>query len=581
MLSFCRRAIILLVSAFVVLTSLQGETLAGVRLALVLGNGKYQNVPTLDNPSNDAADLAQVLRGIGFEVIEQRDATREAMAKAVRDFSERLRGADVALFFYAGHGLQMNGENYLLPVDAKIESAADVRFNTIDLNDIQQEMEGGGRANIIILDACRNNPFVEKLAHVGRGVATRGLGRVEATGEGSLIVYSTQPNNVALDGAGRNSPFTAALLKRIATPGIEVRQMISRVRGDVLQATEKRQTPWDSSSLVGDVYLAGPPSAPAPIAVGHAPSPTTQSPAAAGPGARVEDQLVSGDTSLGAESAASPRTTSSTPLAVSGGQAGECERLAAPAPPFSSPEQMKSVKIRNWAAAIPVCEAAVTANPNERRLQYLLGLCYDSTKNYLEAARHYAQAADAGDANAQDALGVLFATGRGVVKDQQRAFNLLNQSAIAGSPGGMNDLGVMYSNGLFVKEDDAKALDWFEKAIEAGNSFGLAEAGVMYFNGKGTPRDYSAAAQYFQQAADLGDGYSLKFLAIMYERGLLGSVDLEKAGALRAKAAQIDPDSQNPDVPPPQKTLPQPRSQGEHYVRIRRYRFFGCNWLWC
>ena len=212
---------------------------AGTKLALVLGNARYEAVPALDNPSNDAADLAQALRKVGFDVIEQRDATREAMAKAVHDFSERLRGADIALFFYAGHGLQMNGENYLLPVDAKIDSASDVRFNTINLNDIQQEMESTGRTNIIILDACRNNPFADKLARGGRGVTTRGLGRVDASGEGSLIVYSTQPNNVALDGAGRNSPFTSALLRYVGTPGLEVRQMISRVRGDVLEATDR------------------------------------------------------------------------------------------------------------------------------------------------------------------------------------------------------------------------------------------------------------------------------------------------------------------------------------------------------
>ena len=211
---------------------------AGGRLALVLGNSKYRSVPVLDNPSNDAADLANALRSIGFEVVERRDATRDAMAAAVRDFSERLRGADIALFFYAGHGIQMNGENYLLPVDAKIESQADVRFNTINLTDIRQEMEGAGRGSIIILDACRDNPFAEKLAHGGRGVATRGLGRVEASAEGSLIVYSTQPNNVALDGSGRNSPFTAALLKHIETPGLEVRQMISRVRGEVADSDE-------------------------------------------------------------------------------------------------------------------------------------------------------------------------------------------------------------------------------------------------------------------------------------------------------------------------------------------------------
>src|SRR6202046_2494855 len=122
-------------------------------------------------------------------------------------------------------------------------------------------MEAGPkpRSNNTILDTCRNNPFADKLARGGRGAPPRGLGRIDAAGEGSLIVYSTQPNNVALDGAGRNSPFTSALLKHVVTPGIEVRQMLSRVRGDVLAATDRLQTPWDSSSLIGDVYLAGGP----------------------------------------------------------------------------------------------------------------------------------------------------------------------------------------------------------------------------------------------------------------------------------------------------------------------------------
>ena len=157
-----------------------------------------------------------------------------------------------------------------------------------------------------------------------------------------------------------------------------------------------------------------------------------------------------------------------------------------------------------------------------------------------------------------------------------------SKSAEAGWPPAMGNVGSMYSNGLFVKEDDARALEWYEKSIEAGNYFGLAQAGVMYFDGKGTPRDYDAAAQYFQQAADMGDGYSLKFLAIMYERGLLGKPDLGKASELRLKAAQLDPDSQNPDVPQ-QVAAPAPHRPAivRRVVRIRRYRFIGCSWMWC
>jgi uncharacterized protein len=540
---------------------------AGVRLALVFGNAQYDAVPALDNPSNDAADLARALRGVGFEVIEQRDATREVMARAVHDFSERLRGADVALFFYAGHGLQMNGENYLLPVDAKIDSAADVRFNTINLSDIQQEMEGGGRANIIILDACRNNPFAEKLARGGRGITTRGLGRVDASGEGSLIVYSTQPNNVALDGSGRNSPFTAALLKHVATPGLEVRQMISRVRGDVLEATDRRQTPWDSSSLVGDVYLAGLPAAGTPAA-------TQQNPAVA---AAAEIATV-----------APPPDNTTPPRAGTGPETvRECDRLTAPQD--QSAGAQPAVR-PDWNRAVIACEAAVTAEPREPHFQFALGKAYFFTRNYVEAARHLALAADAVP-EAQNALGYCFEKGLGVVKNEQRAFELYSKAAAAGSPVGMESLGGAYNNGLYVKQDYGKALDWLEKSVEAGNADALQQIGNMYFNGHGVAKDYAMAAQYFQQAADLNNGYALRFLANMYEVGLLGSSDLEKAGALRLRAQQVDPDGLRQPEPisvfrkiaAESQGRRQARSAGatRRYVIYRRVRVFGCNWMWC
>jgi TPR repeat protein len=492
------------------------------------------------------------------------------MASAVRDFTERLRGVDVALFFYAGHGLQMNGENYLLPVDAKIETPADVRFNTLNLTDIQQEMEGAGRANIIILDACRNNPFIEKLARGGRAVPNRGLGRIDAAGQGSLIVYSTQPNNVALDGTGRNSPFTAALLKYIATPGIEVRQMVSRVRGDVLRATAQKQTPWDSSSLVGDVYL-----------VTSSPSASTPSTAPSQAGSGVPE-LTAPVASQAAPSADPQRTTPQTPPIAAGGPASECERAAAPAPPFASPEQLKTRNTLDFAAAVRICDAALRANPNEPSLQYLLGRSYDKTKDYLQALRYLAKAADAGYAPAQANLGVLFATGHGVVKDLPRAYELFSKAAAGGVPGAISNLGAMYAGGDFVKKDEARALELYQKAIEAGDPFALTQTGLMYFHGKGTPRDYNAAAEYFQQAADLNDGFSLKFLAIMYERGLLGAPDPVKAAELRRRAVQVDPTSQDPNVPPPQKTVRPQQASRVHYARrIYRYRFLGCSWAWC
>jgi uncharacterized caspase-like protein len=544
--------------------------LAGARLALVIGNGKYVNAPALENPANDAADLAKALRGVGFEVIALQDASRDAMTKALREFSTRLRGTEMVLFFYAGHGMQMNGENYLLPVDADIQTPADVRFNTVNLTDIQQEIEASGRVNIMILDACRNNPFAERLAQSGRAAPSRGLGRIDASGEGSLIVYSTQPNNVALDGSGRNSPFTAALLRHVATPGIEVRQMLSRVRGDVLATTDRKQTPWDSSSLTGDVYLAGASAAQqATVAPSPPPAPAASTSNAAD-GSRTNEQV-----------AAMPAA----PLQVLKPAAppqNDCDRLVSFPPPFATPEQLKRSKHADWPAAVSACAAVVAEQPGNLRMQYYYGLALDKTNNVVEALRRYKIATDGGDTDAMNSLGFLFATGRGVVKNPERAFELFSKAASTGNPDAISNVGSMYSNGMFVKQDNPKALDYYEKAVEAGNSFALNQIGVMYFNGKGVDRDYHAAAEYFQQAADLDDGYALKFLAIMYERGVLGPKDLEKAGALRARARMVDPTSQNPDVPAAVATSVHHTSGGRaHTVIIRRYRFIGCSWVWC
>ena len=499
---------------------MQAGAFAGVRLALVVGNSQYQAVPALDNPSNDAADLAQALRGAGFEVIEQRDATREAMAKAAHEFSDRLRGADVALFFYAGHGLQMDGENYLLPVDAKIENPSDVRFNTINLADIQQEMEenGGGRANIIILDACRNNPFAEKLAQGGRAAPARDLGRVDARGEGSLIVFSTQPNNVALDGTGRNSPFTSALLKYVNAPGLEVRQMISRVRGDVLQATGRRQTPWDSSSLVGDVYLASPP---------------TESKAQAAP---TPAPVVSAQTATPPRDAAAP---SSEPD-------NECDRIAALHLPHTSTAAVHETPETDWIRGVAACQAEVQAHPGEMRFVYQLARAQDHTKSYIEALHNYKAVTDAGFVEAMVDLGAMYYYGNGVIQSYQTAFDYFVKAAAAGSIRALANVASMYGDGLGVAKDDAKSLDYAEKAVEAGNPFGLEIVAAHYFNGAGVPRDYQMAAQYYQQAADLGSGRAMKFLANMYESGYLGPPDPAKAGEFRLRAQKIDPGSHDP-----------------------------------
>lgn len=228
------------------------------RVALVIGNGDYRHSTKLANPRNDAADIAAALRKLGFDVIEGRDLDRRGMEDRIRDFGRKLERATMALFFYAGHGIQVGGKNYLIPTDAKLERAGDLTLDTIDLGQVLAQMEVERRVNLVFLDACRDNPLARSFA---RSLGTRstavgqGLASVQSA-IGTMIAYATQPDNVALDGEGRNSPFTAALLKHIGTPGLHISLVMQRVRSDVIAATREKQVPWDHSSLIGDVVMA-------------------------------------------------------------------------------------------------------------------------------------------------------------------------------------------------------------------------------------------------------------------------------------------------------------------------------------
>jgi uncharacterized caspase-like protein len=227
------------------------------RVALVIGNSAYEHVPALANPKNDAADMAKKLEDLGFDVVFGENLTLADMRKITRDYVNRLEGADLSLFFYAGHGLQVNGSNYIAPVDAQLASYNDLDFETFPMDLVLSAMERNTKVNLVFLDACRDNPLAENLARsmgtrssaVGRGLAKLG------SGVGSLIAFATQPGNVALDGDGRNSPFTTALLKHLGTPGQSVTDDLIQVRKEVLDATEGKQVPWDNSSLTGPVVL--------------------------------------------------------------------------------------------------------------------------------------------------------------------------------------------------------------------------------------------------------------------------------------------------------------------------------------
>lgn len=243
----------------------RGVEKVGRQVALVVGNGAYVNTPGLPNAPRDAKAMAGALRGLGFEVLEATDLDQRAMLRELANFADLLDRAEIGLFFYAGHALQVAGENYLVPVDAKLQREAQLLFQTVPARTVLHMMEAAVPLRLVLLDACRDNPLAGSLARsmgATRSTAVgRGLARLES-GVGTLIAYATAPGEVAEEGTGGHSPFTAALLEHIGTPGLEVRQVLSRVRSSVLKTTDNRQVPWDSSSLTADFYFKAAPDAP-------------------------------------------------------------------------------------------------------------------------------------------------------------------------------------------------------------------------------------------------------------------------------------------------------------------------------
>lgn len=228
------------------------------RVALVIGNGKYKDAPLL-NPVNDARAVAKALGRAGFQVVQKENVGRAEMHIALREFGDALRKGGVGLFYFAGHGVQVKGRNFLIPVDANIEREDEVAYNGLDANQVLDKMEtANNRLNIVILDACRNNPF-------GRSSrsASAGLAQMEAP-VGSFIAFATAPGSVASDGQGKNGLYTQHLLRAMARPGVKIEDVFKDVRAGVRRDSQGRQVPWENTSLEGDfVFVPRPPARPA------------------------------------------------------------------------------------------------------------------------------------------------------------------------------------------------------------------------------------------------------------------------------------------------------------------------------
>ena len=250
-LNYCFASILLF-------SSLAGaaSALAADRVALVIGNGNYQKVPALSNPPRDAADISRALERLNFKVTQLSNANAAEMRKAIIDFGRTTEGSEVAVVFYAGHGMEVGGENWLIPTDAELRSDTDVENETVSLRSLNLQVSKARQLGLIILDACRNNPFSAKMQRSLRTRAvTRGLAPTEPT-DNVLIAYAARDGTTASDGDGRNSPFTTALLHNIETPGLEISFLFRHVRDEVMSATKREQQPFVYGSLSKEaIYL--------------------------------------------------------------------------------------------------------------------------------------------------------------------------------------------------------------------------------------------------------------------------------------------------------------------------------------
>ena len=279
-----------------------GQALAAQKAALVIGNSAYRSVTPLVNPANDANDMAASLGRIGYAVTLVKDGDLAAMNDGLRAFLRDADHADSVVVFYSGHGVQVKGRNYLVPVSARISDELDLDTQTLSLDKLLELVDSAApKVKIVILDSCRDNPLTRQLT---RGAGTRGLARIDldaSSAKGTLIAFSTAPGSVAQDGSGRNSPFTTALLAHMETPGLDIRQMFGQVRADVDQSTQGGQTPWVNEAIIGSFAMAGKVETPQPVkAVGG----TSTTPV--NPPAQTGADLVPAVTTEGDNQASSP-----------------------------------------------------------------------------------------------------------------------------------------------------------------------------------------------------------------------------------------------------------------------------------
>ncbi len=554
------------------------------RTALIIGNSEYESSP-LRNPKNDAVDMATLLRKLGFQVILKTDASQRQMRNSIRRFGNELKKGGVGLFFYAGHGMQVKGKNYLIPVGSNIKGEDDVQDLAVDAGMVLRKMETAGNAlNMVILDACRNNPFARSFRS-----AQTGLAQMDAPA-GSLIVYATAPGSVAEDGDGRNGVFTKYLLKHMRIPGEEVGKMLRSVRKFVLEETKNRQNPWDLSSLTGEFYFTPKTKDEQPEIKPSKPTVTNKSPET--PAVVQPSRPVVGNLQITVDAPwvdiyindrlrariADPEeifqreNIPSGPIVVrlepDGYKSKEIKLEVLPGQwnkidfkiknteplPARNPETPSN---RNWILWVGLFLSVILIGlvvyfiKNKENLavkrygnlgdKYLKGdgVGQDARK----AVSFYRKAAEKGDGDALFKLGSMCIRGDGIRKNPQKAAMFYRKAAEQGHTESQFNLGRLYRNGKGVEKDDNKAARYYREAAEQGHAAAQFNLGLMHKEGIGIVKSAEKALTYYRQAAEQEHVNAQFSLAQMYANGTGVQKDDREAFKWYSKAAgkgQVD-----------------------------------------
>jgi hypothetical protein len=487
----------LIFAAFLLCAGVGTPAHAEKRVALVIGNSAYRAVPALPNPASDAKLMSDTLLSLGFFVVgggAQIDLDKTGFDDALQKFGRELNGADVALFYYAGHGVETHGLNYLVPVDAHPQDEADVFMQMVGISGILDQMEKSGtRINLVLLDACRDNPFRDH----GVRSTSGGLAQMPAP-IGTLISFATQPRSVSLDGIDGHSPYTRALATAMQRPGSGLFKTFNEVGLAVEKATGGSQLPWVSSSPIsGNFYFAG---KPAVVEAKPAPIPSD----APAPVAPVEEARLSpADDPLGHDLIT------------------DCDRLAAM--PFDNGHlpSLPGVEVdkMNVKAATAACNDAMQRYPEVPRFVFEAGRVATARKDWAGAKRLYEQAAAAGYAMAMSNIGAIYEGGEGFPRSYAEAYRWYGKAAAAGEPIAMINQGWLYEKGLGVAGDPVEAARLYGVAAKAGIPDGMNDLGLLYLRGTGVKRDYAEARRLFEQATAMGDAAALNNLGIIYKEG--------------------------------------------------------------